>query len=448
MFERNLEKELKTWKDSPIRKVLIVRGARQVGKTSVIRKFGLAHFDQLVEINLEQREQRQWFDGVLSIDDFATRVELYMKKELKDQHTLLFIDEVQESSSVLELLRFFAEERPRLHVIVAGSLLEVKMTRKWRVPVGRVEYMYLYPLTFFEYLTATGQSQWRSYAEKLKIGEKIIGSEKLKKIFLEYMLVGGLPEAVDSIVKRQGIGAVKEIQERLQSAYGDDISNYARYAEKKYLELAMMAAPKLAGGLFKYENMGESGYRGREIREAVDTLERIMLLTQVNAINTTTVPLFPKPKRAKKMIWLDIGLVNLANKSHETVFEGTYQGRLMEQVVGQTLVAGGVRKKTEVYYWARNRDEGSAEVDFCIQSGNHVVGIEVKSGNTREMKSLFSMIESNHGNVIPVRVSWDKLGIEKYKYSGKEYKIVSLPFYLLERWEEFITKDNFIAEFV
>ena len=439
MFERNLEKELKTWKDSPIRKVLIVRGARQVGKTSVIRKFGLAHFDQLVEINLEQREQRQWFDGVLSIDDFATRVELYMKKELKDQHTLLFIDEVQESSSVLELLRFFAEERPRLHVIVAGSLLEVKMTRKWRVPVGRVEYMYLYPLTFFEYLTATGQSQWRSYAEKLKIGEKIIGGEKLKKIFLEYMLVGGLPEAVDSIVKRQGIGAVKEIQERLQSAYGDDISNYARDAEKKYLELAMMAAPKLAGGLFKYENMGESGYRGREIREAVDTLERIMLLTQVNAINTTTVPLFPKPKRAKKMIWLDIGLVNLANKSHETVFEGTYQGRLMEQVVGQTLVAGGVRKKTEVYYWARNRDEGSAEVDFCIQSGNHVVGIEVKSGNTRKMKSLFSMIESNHGNVIPVRVSWDKLGIEKYKYSGKEYKIVSLPFYLLERWEEFIS---------
>ena len=439
MFERNLEKELKTWKDSPIRKVLIVRGARQVGKTSVIRKFGLAHFDQLVEINLEQREQRQWFDGVLSIDDFATRVELYMKKELKDQHTLLFIDEVQESSRVLELLRFFAEERPRLHVIVAGSLLEVKMTRKWRVPVGRVEYMYLYPLTFFEYLTATGQSQWRSYAEKLKIGEKIIGGEKLKKIFLEYMLVGGLPEAVDSIVKRQGIGAVKEIQERLQSAYGDDISNYARDAEKKYLELAMMAAPKLAGGLFKYENMGESGYRGREIREAVDTLERIMLLTQVNAINTTTVPLFPKPKRAKKMIWLDIGLVNLANKSHETVFEGTYQGRLMEQVVGQTLVAGGVRKKTEVYYWARNRDEGSAEVDFCIQFGNHVVGIEVKSGNTRKMKSLFSMIESNPGKVIPVRVSWDKLGIEKYKYSGKEYKIVSLPFYLLERWEEFIS---------
>ncbi len=439
MFERDIEKELKKWKDSPIRKVLILRGARQVGKTSVVRMFGKENFDRFVEINLEQKEQRQWFEGVKSVTDFATRVELYLKKTLRDQQTLLFIDEVQESPSVLELLRFFAENRPGLHVVVAGSLLEAKMGGKWSVPVGRVEYAYLYPLTFFEYLRATGQSQWRSYIEKLKIGDDISEDKTLKKLFLEYMLAGGLPEVVRSVVEDKGINMVKEIQERLQSAYGDDIGNYARDVEKKYVELVMRTGPKLAGGLFKYENMGESGYRSREVREAVDTLEKIMLLTQVQAINNTTLPLFSKPKRAKKMIWLDIGLVNYANKSHETVFEGSYQGRLMEQIVGQTLIAGGVRKKTEVFYWARNRDEGSAEVDFCIQYGNYVVGIEVKSGNTREMKSLFSMMESDPGKVIPVRVSWDKLGIEKYKYSGKEYKILSLPFYLLERWEEFIS---------
>ncbi len=438
MFERNLEKELKKWKDSPIRKVLILRGARQVGKTSVVRKFGAANFDQVVEINLEQKEQRQWLDGVVSIADFAIRIELYWKKVLKDRHTLLFIDEVQESSSVLALLRFFAEERPELHVIVAGSLLEAKMAGNWSVPVGRVEYMYLYPLTFFEYLTAIGQSQWRSYGEKLKMGEKIIGSDQLKKLFLEYMLVGGLPEAVASIAKGQGIGIVMEIQERLFSAYNEDISKYAHDTEKKYVDLVMRTAPKLAGGLFKYENMGSSGYRGREVREAVETLEKIMLLTQIKAVNTTSLPLFFKPKRAKKMIWLDIGLVNLANKSHQTVFEGTYQGRLMEQVVGQTLVAGGVRKKTDVYYWARNRDLGSAEVDFVIQSGGQIVAMEVKSGKMREMKSLFSMMESDPENVIPVRVSWDTLGTENYRYSGKEYKILSLPFYLLERWGDFI----------
>ncbi len=438
MFERNLEKELKKWKDSPIRKVLILRGARQVGKTSVVRKFAGENFDQLVEINLEQKEHRQWFDGAISIADFATHVELYLKKILTDGHTLLFIDEVQESPSVLGLLRFFAEMRPGLHVIVAGSLLEAKIGGKWHVPVGRVEYIHMYPLTFFEYLTATGQSQWRNYLEKINIGEKMIGSDTLKKLFLEYMLVGGLPEAVASIAGGQGIGAVKEIQERLQSAYGDDIGNYAREGQKKYLELVMTMAPKLAGGLFKYENMGESGYRGREVREAVDTLENIMLLTQVNAINATSLPIFPKPKRAKKMIWLDIGLVNLANKSHETVFEGSYQGRLMEQVVGQTLVAGGVRKKLDVYYWAKNRDLGSAEVDFVIQSGGKMVAIEVKSGSTREMKSLFSMMNDGGESILPMRVSWVGWGMEKYSYDKRTYEILSLPFYLVERWSEWV----------
>ena len=278
MFKRNIETELKKWKDSPIRKVLILRGARQVGKTSVIRMFGKENFDQLVEINLEQKEQRQWFAGVKSIADFAKRVELYLKRTLKDGQTLLFIDEVQESPEILDLLRFFAENRPGLHIVVAGSLLEAKMEGK-SVPVGRVEYMYLYPLTFFEYLRATGQLQWRSYLEKLEMGENMTGGETLKKLFLEYILAGGLPEVVWNVAKNQGINTVKEIQERLGSAYADDMGHYARSAEKKYLELAMSMGPKLAGGLFKYENMGESGYRGREVREAVDTLEKIMLLT-------------------------------------------------------------------------------------------------------------------------------------------------------------------------
>lgn len=136
------------------------------------------------------------------------------------------------------------------------------------------------------------------------------------------------------------------------------------------------------------------------------------------------------------MIWLDIGLVNLANKSHETIFEGSYQGRLMEQVVGQTLVAGGVRKKIEVYYWARNRDLGSAEVDFVIQNGGRMVAIEVKSGETRAMKSLFSMINEGGDVILPMRVGWEGWGMKKYLYNKRTYEILSLPFYFLERWGE------------
>ncbi len=138
------------------------------------------------------------------------------------------------------------------------------------------------------------------------------------------------------------------------------------------------------------------------------------------------------------MIWLDIGLVNLANKSHETVFEGSYQGRLMEQIVGQTLVAGGVRKKTELYYWAKNRDLGSAEVDFVLQRGEKMAAMEVKSGETRDMKSLFSMMNDGGERILPVRISWAGLGMEKYRYDKRTYEILSLPFYLLERWGEWV----------
>lgn len=138
------------------------------------------------------------------------------------------------------------------------------------------------------------------------------------------------------------------------------------------------------------------------------------------------------------MIWLDIGLVNLANKSHQAVFEGTYQGRLMEQVVGQTLVAGGMRKKTEMYYWARNRDAGSAEVDFVMQCGGKMVAMEVKSGETRDMKSLFSLIHEGGNRILPMRVGWERLGMETYHYDKHKYEILSLPFYMLERWEEWV----------
>ena len=224
------------------------------------------------------------------------------------------------------------------------------------------------------------------------------------------------------------------------NAYENDIGRYAKgRVEKKYLELVMEYAPRLAGGLFKYENFGESGYRSREIGEAVLRLEQVRLLTQVRAINSTSLPLMYKDKRAKKMIWLDVGMVNFVNNAYQEIVSGGYKGKIMEQIVGQTLIAGGTRRPAELGYWARNRDEGSAEVDFCWQYEDRVVGLEVKSGNTREMKSLFSMVDRDLGKVIPVRVSWDKLGTEKYKYSGREYKVLSLPFYLLERWKEFVT---------
>ncbi|HLD34558.1 MAG: hypothetical protein UX21_C0028G0002 [Microgenomates group bacterium GW2011_GWC2_45_8] len=440
MLERKIEPELIAWKGDSGRKPLIIRGARQVGKTSLIRKFGKEHYSEVVEINLEKKEQLRIFDPVESVTEMLKRINLVMGKRVKPGKTLLFIDEIQESRNLMELLRFFAEERPDLHVITAGSLLEAKMGTGWTIPVGRVDYLNLYPLTFFEYLQAIGKNELVDELSLIKLGEETPWVDLATGFYREYVLMGGMPEVVAKYAKSPDFEGVKKVFARLINAYENDIGRYAKgRVEKKYLELVMEYAPRLAGGLFKYENFGESGYRSREIGEAVLRLEQVRLLTQVRAINSTSLPLMYKDKRAKKMIWLDVGMVNFVNNAYQEIVSGGYKGKIMEQIVGQTLIAGGTRRPAELGYWARNRDEGSAEVDFCWQYEDRVVGLEVKSGNTREMKSLFSMVDRDLGKVIPVRVSWDKLGTEKYKYSGREYKVLSLPFYLLERWKEFVT---------
>lgn len=431
MFRRNIEVNLKEWKTSSIRKPLILRGARQVGKTSIIRKFAEENFDNFIEINLEKINQNNFFKGVESPDEFISRAEVFTKKSVVEGSTLLFIDEIQESLEILKLLRFFAEERPNLHLIVAGSLLEAKMSGKWSVPVGRVEYMYLYPMTFFEYLEAIGEENIKNNPE--------IGQELLKKHLKNYLLVGGMPEAVANFTGGNSLVKVQEVHSRLLSSYNEDIDKYAKTSERKYLELVMDFGPKIAGSTYKYENFGDSGYRSREIGEAIYLLQKVMLLNEIPSINSINLPFIFKSKRAKKMIWLDTGIVNYANNIYLDVLKGGYKGRIMEQFVGQTMIAKGLRRSTDLVYWSRNKDEGSAEVDFCFQYENKIVGLEVKSGNTKNLKSLFSMIDIGGDKVIPVRVSWDKQGMENYKYNKKNYKIISIPFYLLDRIDEFLS---------
>ncbi|KKR86401.1 MAG: hypothetical protein UU32_C0016G0008 [Candidatus Woesebacteria bacterium GW2011_GWB1_41_10] len=430
MFGRKIESKLRDWRSSVVRKPLILRGARQVGKTSIVRKFAEENFDNFLEINLENKDQKEYFGEAKNVDDFVKRVEFFTKKKITEGKTLLFIDEIQESVDSLNLLRFFAEEKPNLHLIAAGSLLEAKMYGKWNVPVGRVEYMYLYPMTFFEFLGAIGQEQ---LADDPKTTHSL-----LVKHLIDYLLVGGMPEAVLSFVNDGGFATVQEVHERLTVSYAEDIDKYASPTERKYLQLIMNFGPKIAGSVYKYENFGDSEYRSREVREAINLLQRVMLLREVPSINSINLPFVLKLKRAKKMVWLDVGIVNFTNNAQFDLLKGEYGGKIMEQFVGQTLVAGGFRRGVELVYWSRNKDEGSAEVDFCFQHGNKIVGLEVKSGNTKNLKSLFSMIDIGGDKVIPVRVSWDQFGVERYKYSGKEYKILSIPFYLLERVEEFL----------
>ena len=438
MFDREIEKELAKWKVNPYRKPLIIRGARQVGKTSVARKFGQENFDQIIEINLEKRDQLQLFDQAVSVDDFLRRINLVFDKEIIPGSTLLFIDEIQESKNVMQLLRFFAEEKPELHVMAAGSLLEARIDESWSIPVGRVEYRYLYPMTFFEYLKAKGKTALLESLQEVHLGENFPYGDLACELFKEYLIVGGMPEVVRSFMDTADYGQIKAIFNRLQVAYMDDIRKYSRpRGSSKYLELILEQGSRLAGTIFKYENFGGSSYHSREIGEAIQTIEKVMLLKQVLAVNSVSLPVMPKTNRPKKMIWLDVGLVNNINNVYQEVLSGKYQGSMMEQIVGQSLLASGADKPMELYYWARDKQEGSAEVDFCFQNQTKLVGLEVKSGNVSKMKSLFSMADLNK-EITLMRVSWEDIGKETIKYAGKEYTVLSLPFYLIDRCREFL----------
>lgn len=440
MFTRSIELELIKWKESPYRKPLILRGARQVGKTSVVRNFAEKNFHNLVEINLEKKEHYDLFNQAKSVDDFIRGISLFLNQSLIPGSTLLFIDEIQESKNVLELLRFFAEEKPELHVITAGSLLEALLDKDLSFPVGRVDYLFLSPMTFFEYLSARNKSALKNELESISLGQKYSFGDQISSIYKEYILIGGMPEAVKSYIETGNYDQTKTILNRYQIAFTDDIHKYAKSTEQiKFLELVIDQGPKLAGNLFKYEGFGGSNFRSREMSEAVHTIEKAMLLRQIPATNSSALPIAIKLNRPKKMIWLDTGIVNHANQAYFDLIKGEYGGKLMEQIVGQSLIAWGVSQPMNLNYWSLDRDEGSAEVDFCFQLNSRFVGLEIKSGNTNKMKSLFSL-GNRDKNAILVRVSWDDLNCETWKFAEKEFKVLSLPFYLLDRGQELIAE--------
>jgi predicted AAA+ superfamily ATPase len=274
--------------------------------------------------------------------------------------------------------------------------------------------------------------------ETIQLGDLFSYGGLAGDLFKEYVMVGGMPEVVKSFIETGDYSQTRAIFNRLQTAYLDDIGKYSRSKENnKYLELVLEYGPRLAGTIFKYENFGGSNYRSREMGDAVQTVEKVMLLKQVLAVNSTTLPITPKNIRPKKMIWLDVGLANFVNNAYREMLVGEYQGKIMEQVVGQSLLAGATSRPFDLFYWSKDRDEGSAEVDFCFQHQSRFVGMEIKSGNVSQMKSLFSL-----GNMDPtaalVRVSWDDLKNETWKFSGKEYKVLSIPFYLIDRWQDFL----------
>lgn len=447
MFKRRIIRYLINWKDKKNRKPLILRGARQVGKTSAVLMFAQEHFKDVVYINLENIEHLKLFRAELSLKDFEDIVQIKFHKRIIPQETLVFIDEIQNSFALVKLLRFFYEERPDIYVIGAGSLLEAKIQREgFSFPVGRVEFAYLYPFDFFEYLEAKEEDELLNFLKEISLERKIPPGihELALKNFYEYTMIGGMPEIVKAYLETKSLDELRPIYSSLLTTYCEDVYKYSSFSEAKYLSYVIEKAPLFAGNVITYEKFAGSNFHSREISRAFNTLEKVMLLYRAQATKSEELPLIPQEKRPKKLIFLDIGFINhQMNIQQDFLNLGDlndfYRGRIAEQVVGENLLAQFSASPAQIFYWAKEKAEGSAEVDFCLSLKGRVLGIEVKSGTAGRLRSLFSFNKQVKDSGL-MRIYGGNLVKEELVSEGKRFSLISLPFYLVPR----ILEEDFI----
>lgn len=440
MFSRKIIHYLIEWKNKKGRKPLLLRGARQVGKTTAVLMFGKKSFKNVIYLNLENIEHLRLFRGEISLDDFEKIIQIKFHQKIVPDETLVFIDEIQNSPSLMKLLRFFYEEKPNIHVIAAGSLFQARIEREgFSLPVGRIEYAYVYPLDFFEYLEAREENELLNYLKFISFEEKIpeaIHQEALRH-FYEYTMIGGMPEVVKLYIEERNTDELKSIYSSLFTSYSEDVYKYSSLANAKYLSYVIEQAPLFAGTTFTYEKFGGSNFRSREMSTAFDTLEKVMLVYQVQATKSKEIPLIGQRKRPKKLLYLDVGLVNYRMGVQEEFLNlkdlnDFYRGRIAEQVVGQNMLAQFTNHIPVILYWAKGKREGTAEVDFCLQVKGAILGAEVKSGGTGRLRSLYSFADEVKNRQL-VRIYSGHLKKEKVELGGRHYKLTSIPFYLIPR---------------
>ncbi len=443
MFKRKYINYLKKWKEKPNRKPLVLRGARQVGKTSLIQSFS-QEFDDFLHINLEKKDMYEYFKEVKTVEDFQKVVDIVLRKKIYPRKTLIFIDEIQALPHMISLLRFFYEERPEWYVVVAGSLLEAAITRLGlEMPVGRIEYLYMYPLNFFEFLEFLSEHELLEHLTHFSLHDTVIQPihQKALNAFYEYTFIGGMPEIVTTYAQNKNYENLVPLYSSMQTTYSEDVLKYETLASSKYVQYVIEQAPLFAGSVVTYEKFGTSKrYRSREMSEAFSSLQKVMLLYETPATQSKKLPLVPKLKRPKKLLYLDVGLVNFKNNIRRDFLniqdlQDVYQGRVAEQVVGQNILALYQHRPPELLYWAKQKEKGSAEVDFCFSWHGRVVGVEVKSGTTARLRSLVSFANEVENSIL-VRIDNGFPRLETIEYMNQKYQLLSLPYYLLPRlWE-------------
>ena len=434
MFERRIQNQLHEWAEKNNRKPLILRGARQVGKTTIVEQFG-KEFDNFLSLNLEKKEAKDLFESTDDVKMLLPLLFLYDNKPQRPGRTLLFIDEIQSSPQAVALLRYFYEELPELYVIAAGSLLENMLDKHISLPVGRVEYMALHPCSFIEFLQARGEGRCVDWILEARLPEAF--HQQLMLLFNSYALIGGMPEIVARYAANRDVVSLSDTYNQLLNAYKNDVEKYAETnTQAAVIRYILEEGWGYAGQAVTLGGFAQSAYKARETGEAFRTLEKALLLELVYPTTHTIMPATTDLKRAPKLIWLDTGLVNYAAEIQKEYLlskdlTDTWRGMAAEQIVAQELKALSNEVGKKQKFWVRAKRGSSAEVDFVYIYGGKIIPIEVKNGHNAHLKSIHQfMNETEHD--LAVRIWSGNYAIDEVTTNeGKHFKLINLPFYMI-----------------
>lgn len=402
MFRRIALENLREWALKAERKPLVLRGARQVGKTTLVEMFA-ADFDHYIYLNLEEKDNAELFATDSTFDDLLAGIFFKAKLPVDSPRTLIFIDDRQTEPKAVQALRYFYEKRPDLYVIAAGSLLESLMGRHISFPVGRVEYMVLHPCTFVEFLSAIGEEMLASQVEKVAVPQSL--HSYTLDLFKKYMIIGGLPEVVANYAQYHDMVRLSDVFNALLSGYRDDVEKYAdNRKEQDSIRYILNYGWASAGHRIQFAKFTNSSFKSADVSNAFRTLEKTLLLELVYPLTSTSFPILPDLKKSPKLLWLDTGLVNyVAGMQEELLFttdsDELWNGDIAEHIVAQELLGATTTFGEKRLFWVRDARNSQAEVDFVIRYKSHLLPIEVKTGANSKLRSLHLFMEESKENI-------------------------------------------------
>lgn len=439
-MKRSIDAILNQWKNDSHRLPLIIRGARQVGKSYAVLSLGERLFESIVVVNFEQKKEcKNCFDSLNPVT-ILQELEVILHKHIIPGKTLLFLDEIQECPQAITALRYFKEQMPELHVIAAGSLLEFILNdHAFSFPVGRVQFLFMRPMSFLEFLEANDLLPLHQYLGKINLLHSLpehVHREFLKQLRL-YLIIGGMPSVVQKYVETASILGCRQLEDALLQTYEQDFGKYAKQTQHQYLQRLFIKSPEFVGSHVRYSKIDpEAANPAREYKQAIRLLSNAGLIHPIHATAANGLPLRAEASEKKfKLLFLDVGLLQSAMGMDPKTFltDGVSiinKGPLAEQFVGQELlVYTDPHRDVKLYFWERERSGSEAEVDYVFQVGSDIIPIEVKAGSSGHLKSLRKFMEEKKCRV-GVKISEDPPAFQN--------GILTIPFYLISKLPELV----------